>query len=56
MPLPLPLHPKDMLPVLKDLLSSRFEGYVTTSLRYLKLLLQSFTQLILETRHISDSE
>lgn len=39
-----------MLPMLKNLLGSRFENYVTTSLRYLRLQLRSFSQLITDTR------
>lgn len=39
-----------MLPVIKSLLGSRFEGYVSISLRYLKVQLRSFSQLILDTR------
>lgn len=41
-----------MLPILKNLLSSRFEGYVQISLRYLKVLLRSFTRIVLDTRSI----
>ena len=39
-----------MLPIQKNLLSSRFESYVSTSLRYLKLQIRSFSQLILDPR------
>lgn len=41
---------RDMLPILKNLLTSRFESYVSTALRYVALLLQSFTHIILSTR------
>lgn len=44
---------KEILPILRNLLSSRFEGYVTTALKYVKLLLESFSTVILETRALA---
>lgn len=37
---------RDLLPALKSLLSSKFENYPTTSLRYIRMLLQHFTGVI----------
>lgn len=41
---------RDLVPVLRQLLASKFESFVLTSLRYVKLLLVSFVPVIIETR------
>lgn len=38
---------QDLLPLLKDLVTSSFEQYITVTLHYLKMLLSSFTSVIL---------
>ena len=37
---------KDLLPILHELVTSRFESYVQVSMRYLKLLLRAFSHVI----------
>lgn len=46
---------RDLLPLLKNLLASKFENWTTTSLRYIRIMLQHFTGVI-QSRHTANTQ